>query len=85
MYHALRSAAKANVTFTVPTTTNSSSFITLKAGLVCVGAFDNTTYRFSIPEDISATVVKNGVQHNLEQQIIQLKFIKDLFFQVLSF
>jgi hypothetical protein len=54
-----RSAAQANVTFSVPTTT-SSSFITLKAGLVCVGSFDNTTYRFSIPEDVSA-MVKNGV------------------------
>ena len=53
-----RSAAQANVTFSVPTTT-SSNFITLRAGLVCVGSFDNTTYRFSIPEDISAAV-KNG-------------------------
>ena len=54
-----KSAAKAQVTFSVPTTT-ASSFITLKAGLVCVGSFDNTTYRFSIPEDVSATVL-NGV------------------------
>ena len=54
-----KSAAKAQVTFSVPTTT-SSAFITLKAGLVCVGSFDNTSYRFSIPEDVTATVV-NGV------------------------
>ena len=54
-----KSAAKAHVTFSVPTTT-SSSFITLRAGLVCVGSFDNTSYRFSIPEDITANVV-NGV------------------------
>ena len=54
-----KSAAKAQVTFSVPTTT-ASNFITLKAGLVCVGSFDNTTYRFSIPEDVSATVL-NGV------------------------
>ena len=54
-----KTASKAQVTFNVPTTT-SSSFITLKAGLVCVGSFDNTTYRFSIPEDVSATVV-NGI------------------------
>jgi len=54
-----RSAAKAQVTFSVPTTTT-STFITLRAGLVCVGAFDNTAYRFSIPEDVTATVV-NGV------------------------
>ena len=56
-----RSAAVANVTFAVPTTTN-SSFITLRAGLTCVGAFDNTTYRFSVPEDISANVVAGVAQ-----------------------
>ena len=54
-----RSAAKAQVTFSVPTTTT-STFLTLRAGLVCVGSFDNTAYRFSIPEDVTATVV-NGV------------------------
>ena len=54
-----RSAAKAQVTFSVNTTTT-STFLTLRAGLVCVGAFDNTAYRFSIPEDVTATVV-NGV------------------------
>ncbi len=53
------SSAKAQVTFTVPVTT-SSSFITLEAGLVCIGAVDNTSYRFSIPENVSSTVV-NGV------------------------
>ena len=52
------SSAKAHVTFSVPTSTT-SQFITLKAGLVAVGNYDNTSYRFSIPEDISATV-KNG-------------------------
>ena len=54
-----KSSAKAQVTFTVPVTT-SSGFITLEAGLVCIGAVDNTSYRFSIPENVSSTVV-NGV------------------------
>ena len=52
------SSAKAHVTFRVPTSTT-SQFITLKAGLVAVGNFDNTSYRFSVPEDISAPV-RNG-------------------------
>ena len=52
------SSAKAQVTFSVPTSTT-SQFITLKAGLVAVGNYDNTSYRFSVPEDISAPV-KNG-------------------------
>ncbi len=54
-----KTAAKANVTFSVPTTTT-SQFITLEAGLTCVGAQDNTSYRFSVPEDITA-IVTNGV------------------------
>ena len=54
-----KSSAKAQVTFTVPVTT-SSSFITLEAGLVCIGAVDNTSYRFSIPENVTSTVV-NGI------------------------
>jgi len=52
------SSAKAHVTFRVPTSTT-SQFITLKAGLVAVGNYDNTSYRFSVPEDISAPV-RNG-------------------------
>ena len=54
-----KSAAKAHVTFSVPPTT-SSDFITLEAGLVCLGRQDNTSYRFSTPQDITASVV-NGV------------------------
>jgi len=54
-----KTAAVADVTLAVPTST-SGAFISLEAGLVCIGASDNTTYRFSVPENISATV-ENGV------------------------
>jgi len=54
-----RSAARASITFDVPTNT-SSPFITLQAGLVCVGVSDDTSYRFSISEDITTTV-KDGI------------------------
>ena len=66
-----RSAAKAQVTFTVPTTT-SSAFITLEAGLVCVGAADNTTYRFSVPEDITATVLNGVAQFGSVEKPIEI-------------
>lgn len=66
-----RSAAKAQVTFAVPTTTT-SAFITLEAGLVCVGAADNTTYRFSVPEDITATVVNGVAQFGTAAKPIQI-------------
>ena len=54
-----KSAAKANITFNVSTGSNSKT-LTLLRGLVAVGPFDNTTYRFSIPENIT-TNIKNGV------------------------
>ena len=66
-----KSAAKAQITFSVPTTT-SSAFITLKAGLVCVGSFDNTSYRFSIPEDVTATVVNGVAQFGSASNPIQV-------------
>ena len=56
-----KTASTANITFSVPTTTT-SGFITLTAGLVCVGGFDNTSYRFSIPEDLTAQVVNGKAQ-----------------------
>ena len=66
-----KSAAKAQVTFSVPTTT-ASTFITLKAGLVCVGSYDNTSYRFSIPEDVSATVLNGVAQFGSADKPIQV-------------
>ena len=54
-----RKAAKAKVSFTVQTSSNTPT-LTLKAGLVAVGAQDNTSYVFSIPEDIT-TLVRDGV------------------------
>ena len=46
-------------------TTNDSTprFLTLRSGLVCVGNSENTTYRFSIPDEITSTRVRdiNGV------------------------
>ncbi len=54
-----KKAAEAKITFTI-TTSSDTPTLTLKAGLVCVGAQDNTNYVFSIPEDIT-TVVNEGV------------------------
>ncbi|MBA11127.1 MAG: baseplate wedge protein [Gammaproteobacteria bacterium] len=42
-------------------TTNDSTtkFLKLRAGLVCVGNSENTTYRFSIPDDVTSTRVRD--------------------------
>ena len=50
-----RTAARAHITVSVPTSTTSPT-LTLQAGLVCVGAANESTYTFSIPENISTTV-----------------------------
>jgi len=40
-------------------TTNDSTtkFLTLRSGLVCVGSAENTTYRFSLPDNVTSTRV----------------------------
>ena len=48
-------SAQAQVRFSIDTG-SSTSTLTLKAGLVCVGTEDNSSYVFSIPEPITATV-----------------------------
>ena len=50
-----RTAAKASVSFNVQTSTTSPT-LTLQAGLVCVGSANDTSYVFSIPENITTTV-----------------------------
>mgnify|MGYP001368676837 FL=1 len=41
-----------------PTTDATPRFLSLRAGLVCVGNTGNTTFRFSIPENITSSAVK---------------------------
>ena len=54
-----RTAAKAEVTFSVSTTSTSPT-MTLQAGLVAVGAVNDSSYVFSVPENITTTIT-NGV------------------------
>jgi hypothetical protein len=49
-----KTAAKSDLSFTIKFTGNSQT-ATLKAGLVCVGTTQNSSFVFSIPEDIVAT------------------------------
>ena len=54
-----RTAAKAQVSFDMSISAD-TPIATLQAGLVCVGTVDNSSYTFSIPDNISVNVV-NGV------------------------
>ena len=61
-----KTAAKATVSFTLDTSTTASQLV-LKAGLVCVGAVDNSSYTFSIAGDVSANIDNNQAKFtNLE-------------------
>ena len=53
-------ASKAKISFSVNTTGLNSKTVTLKAGIVALGAVENGNYIFSIPEDITVVVDNNG-------------------------
>jgi hypothetical protein len=58
-----RTASVAQISFNVLTTVNTPT-LTLKAGIVCVGNANDTTYTFAIPEDITANVVNGTASFN---------------------
>ena len=58
-----RLSATANVSFSI-FTTNITPTLTLQSGLVCVSNIESTSYIFSIPENISTTVVDGIASFN---------------------
>jgi hypothetical protein len=64
-----KKAATAKVKFTIQTAAETPT-VTLKAGLVAVGAQDNTSYVFSIPEDITTLVVDGVAQFGTDEDPI---------------
>ena len=58
-----RTASKAQISFNV-TTDRDTPTLTLKAGIVCVGSTNDTTYTFAIPEDVTANVVSGIASFN---------------------
>ena len=58
-----RTASKAQISFNV-TTDRETPTLTLKAGIVCVGSTNDTTYTFAIPEDVTANVVSDTASFN---------------------
>jgi len=72
-----KTSAKANISFSVETNSNSSN-ITLKEGLVCVGPFNDTSFIFSIPQNIT-TRVNAGVANFEDITIYQGTFLTKQF------
>lgn len=58
-----RTCSKAQVTI-IGTTTSTESTATLPAGLVCVGTANDTSYTFSIPENITAKIIDGLITFN---------------------
>jgi hypothetical protein len=58
-----RTAAKAQISFDALINSD-TPLVTLQAGLVCIGSIDNSTYTFSVPENISANVVNGTASFN---------------------
>ena len=42
-----------------PTNDSTPRFLTLRAGLVCVGSSENTTYRFSLPDNVTSSRIRD--------------------------
>jgi len=72
-----RTAARATISFTISTTEDTPT-LTLRRGLVCVGTANDTTYTFSIPEDVTATVV-DGVASFDEVYVYQGTYLTKQF------
>ena len=72
-----RIASEAIVSFNVSTTASTST-LTLQAGLVCTGNTENTSYVFSSPENVSASVV-NGTASFTNVRIKQGTFLRKQF------
>lgn len=72
-----RTAARATISFTVSTTEDTPT-LTLKRGLVCVGTANDTSYTFSIPNDVTTTVT-GGVASFENVEIYQGTYLSKKF------
>lgn len=72
-----RTAASAVVSFTIEPKTSTQT-VTLQAGLVCTGTTGGSSYVFSVPDNVTATVV-NGVASFDSLTVKQGTFLKKQF------
>ena len=72
-----RTASKAQVSFDMSIGADTPT-VTLQAGLVCVGTVDNSSYTFSVPDNISTNVV-NGIASFSNIDVYQGTFLTKQF------
>ena len=68
-----KTAATATVSFSVPVSFTTGQLV-LKAGLICVGASENTSYTFSTYEDITTNVI-NGIATFTDVKVYQGSYL----------
>ena len=68
-----KTAATATISFSVPVSFTTGQLV-LKAGLICVGASENTSYTFSTYEDITTNVI-NGVATFTDVKVYQGSYL----------
>lgn len=76
-----RRSAKAIVSFEVDTGTVGSVYVTLKAGIVCITAnsFNNNSFTFSIPNDITVPVRSDGTAEFNNIEIYEGTYVTQTF------
>ncbi len=76
-----RRSAKAIVSFEVDTGTIGSVYVTLKAGIVCITAnsFNNNSFTFSIPNDITVPVRSDGTAEFNNIEIYEGTYVTQTF------
>ena len=74
-----KKAAVARITFTVGPTPKLGRSVTLKKGVVALGAANNANYIFSIPEDITVTPNSSGVAVFSNIEIFEGNVLKKTF------
>ena len=72
-----RTAATADISFSIEGLSDTDT-ATLQSGLVCIGRDNNTTYTFSVPENVSTTV-NNGTASFDNIKIYQGTFLRRTF------
>ena len=74
-----RTAAKATISFDINGNPPQLSSVVLRRGLVCTAGVSDTTYTFSIPEDVQAIVDASGTASFTNLEVFQGTFLEKKF------
>ena len=74
-----RTASSTTVTFTVTSNDSTAPSMTLQKGLVCVGNINDTSYVFSIPEDVTVETYRHTIRNeNGQERVVTRATFEDV-------